>query len=89
MAFERRDRVGVRVEHVGDVRVRPGQHDVEQLGTLRMDAEVEDGAFEQPAVRNNASVLLPELRAPFRLTPDVLEAPPRQVADVLRPSRPA
>jgi hypothetical protein len=87
--LEHGDRVGVRVQRVGLARLRPVEHLLEQLAPLGMHAEVEDAALEEPAVRNDAPVLLPEHRLPARLAADMLEARPREVADVLRPLGPA
>src|SRR5262249_49839073 len=59
------------------------------LGALRVHAEVEHVAFEEPAVGERTAVVLPEPRAPEGLSPRVLEASPREISHVLRPVRPA
>ena len=54
-----------------------------------MDAEVEHAALEEPSVGDGPPMLFPEPRPPERLAAGVLEAPPREVSDVLCPRRPA
>ena len=68
--------------------VRPVEHVLEDLGPFRVDAEVEHAALEDPPVGDRPPMLFPEPCPPERLAAGVLEAPPREVSNVLCPCRP-